>query len=174
MEVCKQNKEGEAENGKKEDELLKVLKQEALQLLKREKMETIIKVCVPSSYVYVEFPMKNNVFPTGTFDVGDPAVGGVPNRYLGTPLPMLKVVSVEAGMLALRRDATEVNHEDFNERIIQCKLLDSFLLSYDFSCISTTVADAIRLTTTAAVTAVRHITAAVSTVAAGHHRHIFY
>nr|GEW49450.1 hypothetical protein [Tanacetum cinerariifolium] len=40
MEVCKQNKEGEAENGKKEDELLKVLKQEALQLLKR---STIIK-----------------------------------------------------------------------------------------------------------------------------------
>nr|GEX46418.1 high mobility group B protein 6-like [Tanacetum cinerariifolium] len=35
IEVCKQNKEGEAENGKKEDELLKVLKQEALQLLKK-------------------------------------------------------------------------------------------------------------------------------------------
>uniref|UniRef100_A0A6N2LUC0 AAA ATPase AAA+ lid domain-containing protein n=1 Tax=Salix viminalis TaxID=40686 RepID=A0A6N2LUC0_SALVM len=31
----------------------------------------------------------------------------------------LKAVCVEAGMLALRRDATEVNHEDFNEGIIQ-------------------------------------------------------
>lgn len=50
MEVYKQNKEEEAENAKKEeDELLKVLKQEALQLLKKkEKTETIIKVCVPS------------------------------------------------------------------------------------------------------------------------------
>ncbi|GKB73536.1 suppressor of gamma response 1 [Tanacetum coccineum] len=33
----------------------------------------------------------NNVFPTGASDVGDPAVGGVLNRYLGTPLPMKKV-----------------------------------------------------------------------------------
>ncbi|AQK75889.1 26S protease regulatory subunit 6A homolog A [Zea mays] len=31
----------------------------------------------------------------------------------------LKAVCVEAGMLALRRDATEVTHEDFNEGIIQ-------------------------------------------------------
>jgi len=30
----------------------------------------------------------------------------------------LKAVCVEAGMLALRRDALEVNHEDFNEGII--------------------------------------------------------
>ena len=30
----------------------------------------------------------------------------------------LKAVCVEAGMLALRRDGTEVNHEDFNEGII--------------------------------------------------------
>jgi 26S proteasome regulatory subunit T5 len=31
----------------------------------------------------------------------------------------LKAVCVEAGMLALRRDALEVNHEDFNEGIVQ-------------------------------------------------------
>ena len=31
----------------------------------------------------------------------------------------LKAVCVEAGMLALRRDGTEINHEDFNEGIIQ-------------------------------------------------------
>lgn len=56
MEVYKQNKEEEAENVKKEeDELLKVLKQEALQLLKKkEKTETIIKVCVPS-FCWVSF-----------------------------------------------------------------------------------------------------------------------
>ena len=30
----------------------------------------------------------------------------------------LKAVCVEAGMLALRRDGTEVSHEDFNEGII--------------------------------------------------------
>ncbi|URE04541.1 26S protease regulatory subunit 6A [Musa troglodytarum] len=35
----------------------------------------------------------------------------------------LKAVCVEAGMLALRRDATEVTHEDFNEGIIQVKML---------------------------------------------------
>lgn len=45
MEVYKQNKEEEAENAKKEEEeVLKILKQEALQLLKKkEKTETIIK-----------------------------------------------------------------------------------------------------------------------------------
>lgn len=32
---------------------------------------------------------------------------------------MLKAVCVEAGILALRRDATEVTHEDFNEAIIE-------------------------------------------------------
>nr|GEY02303.1 26S proteasome regulatory subunit 6A homolog [Tanacetum cinerariifolium] len=82
----------------------------------------------------------NNVFPTGASEVGDPAVGGVPNRYLGTPLPMmwrnskcnffLKVVSVEAGMLALRCDATEVNHEDFNEGIIQGQAEKKASLNY--------------------------------------------
>ncbi|PWA95034.1 High mobility group (HMG) box domain-containing protein [Artemisia annua] len=57
MEVYKQNKEEEAENAKKEeDELLKVLKQEALQLLKKkEKTETIIKV----SYLYTSQDLKH-------------------------------------------------------------------------------------------------------------------
>ncbi|AQK75887.1 26S protease regulatory subunit 6A homolog A [Zea mays] len=36
----------------------------------------------------------------------------------------LKAVCVEAGMLALRRDATEVTHEDFNEGIIQVQGLE--------------------------------------------------
>nr|GEU64918.1 high mobility group B protein 6-like isoform X2 [Tanacetum cinerariifolium] len=60
MEIYKQNKEEEAENAKKEEEeLFKVLKQEALQLLKKkEKTETIIKVCVSNSDVIVQFPMK--------------------------------------------------------------------------------------------------------------------
>nr|GEX42974.1 hypothetical protein [Tanacetum cinerariifolium] len=39
---------------------------------------------------------------------------------------------------------------------------------------STDVADAIRLTTTVAVTVVRPITAVASTADVGHHRHIFY
>ena len=33
----------------------------------------------------------------------------------------LKAICVEAGMLALRRDATEVNHEDFVEGITQVR-----------------------------------------------------
>jgi 26S proteasome regulatory subunit T5 len=35
------------------------------------------------------------------------------------PAAQLKAVCVEAGMLALRRDATEVTHEDFVEGITQ-------------------------------------------------------
>ena len=31
----------------------------------------------------------------------------------------LKAVCVEAGMLALRRDGTIVNHEDFNEAVME-------------------------------------------------------
>ncbi|GJY77683.1 26S proteasome regulatory subunit 6A [Tanacetum coccineum] len=42
----------------------------------------------------------------------------------------LKAVSVEAGMLALRRDATEVNHEDFNEGIIQVQAEKKASLNY--------------------------------------------
>ncbi|CAL5219118.1 g892 [Coccomyxa viridis] len=42
----------------------------------------------------------------------------------------LKAVCVEAGMLALRRDATEVNHEDFNEGIIQVQAKKKANLSY--------------------------------------------
>ncbi len=34
---------------------------------------------------------------------------------------MLKAVAVEAGMIALRRNATEVNHEDFVEGINSVK-----------------------------------------------------
>ena len=39
-------------------------------------------------------------------------------------------VCVEAGMLALRRDATEVNHEDFNEGIIAVQAKKKAKLSY--------------------------------------------
>ncbi|KAI7746114.1 hypothetical protein M8C21_031835 [Ambrosia artemisiifolia] len=42
----------------------------------------------------------------------------------------LKAVCVEAGMLALRRDATEVNHEDFNEGIIQVQAKKKSSLNY--------------------------------------------
>uniref|UniRef100_A0A9I9CIQ8 AAA+ ATPase domain-containing protein n=1 Tax=Cucumis melo TaxID=3656 RepID=A0A9I9CIQ8_CUCME len=42
----------------------------------------------------------------------------------------LKAVCVEAGMLALRRDATEVNHEDFNEGIIQVQAKKKASLNY--------------------------------------------
>jgi 26S proteasome regulatory subunit T5 len=42
----------------------------------------------------------------------------------------LKAVCVEAGMLALRRDATEVNHEDFNEGIIQVQAKKKANLNY--------------------------------------------
>lgn len=60
MEIYKQNKENEAEIAKKEeDELLKVVKQEALQLLKKkEKTETIIKVCVPTFMLLQCYPLK--------------------------------------------------------------------------------------------------------------------
>jgi 26S proteasome regulatory subunit T5 len=42
----------------------------------------------------------------------------------------LKAVGVEAGMLALRRDATEVTHEDFNEGIIQVQAKKKSSLNY--------------------------------------------
>ncbi|KAM3379074.1 26S proteasome regulatory subunit 6A [Capsicum galapagoense] len=42
----------------------------------------------------------------------------------------LKAVCVEAGMLALRRDATEVIHEDFNEGIIQVQAKKKASLNY--------------------------------------------
>ncbi|CAN6445487.1 unnamed protein product [Victoria cruziana] len=42
----------------------------------------------------------------------------------------LKAVGVEAGMLALRRDATEVNHEDFNEGITQVQAKKKASLNY--------------------------------------------
>lgn len=42
----------------------------------------------------------------------------------------LKAVCVEAGMLALRRDAVEVNHEDFNEGIIAVQAKKKAKLSY--------------------------------------------
>lgn len=42
----------------------------------------------------------------------------------------LKAVCVEAGMLALCRDATEVNHEDFDEGIIQVQAKKKASLDY--------------------------------------------
>ncbi|AQL01693.1 26S protease regulatory subunit 6A homolog A [Zea mays] len=42
----------------------------------------------------------------------------------------LKAVCVEAGMLALRRDATEVTHEDFNEGIVQVQAKKKSSLNY--------------------------------------------
>jgi 26S proteasome regulatory subunit T5 len=37
---------------------------------------------------------------------------------------------VEAGMLALRRDATQVNHEDFNEAITEVQAKKKANLNY--------------------------------------------
>lgn len=42
----------------------------------------------------------------------------------------LKAVCVEAGMLALRRDATQVNHEDFNEAITEVQAKKKANLNY--------------------------------------------
>jgi len=42
----------------------------------------------------------------------------------------MKAVCVEAGMLALRRDGTEVNHEDFNEGIIAVQAKKKASLNY--------------------------------------------
>lgn len=39
-------------------------------------------------------------------------------------------VCVEAGMLALRRDATQVNHEDFNEAITEVQAKKKASLNY--------------------------------------------
>ena len=41
-----------------------------------------------------------------------------------------QAVCVEAGMLALRRDALEVNHEDFNEGIVQVQAKKKASLNY--------------------------------------------
>ena len=42
----------------------------------------------------------------------------------------LKAVCVEAGMLALRREGTEVNHEDFVEGITQVQAKKKASMSY--------------------------------------------
>ena len=42
----------------------------------------------------------------------------------------VQAVCVEAGMLALRRDALEVNHEDFNEGIVQVQAKKKASLNY--------------------------------------------
>ena len=42
----------------------------------------------------------------------------------------LKAVCVEAGMLALRRDGTEVSHEDFVEGIVQVQAKKKANLMY--------------------------------------------
>ena len=42
---------------------------------------------------------------------------------------MLQAVCVEAGMLALRRDAIEVNHEDFNEGIVAVQVCIMILVT---------------------------------------------
>ncbi len=42
----------------------------------------------------------------------------------------LQAVCVEAGMLALRRDAIEVNHEDFNEGVVQVQAKKKANLNY--------------------------------------------
>lgn len=42
----------------------------------------------------------------------------------------VQAVCVEAGMLALRRDALEVNHEDFNEGIIAVQAKKKANLNY--------------------------------------------
>lgn len=47
-----------------------------------------------------------------------------------TLLCTVQAVCVEAGMLALRRDATEVNHEDMNEGIIAVQAKKKANLNY--------------------------------------------
>jgi 26S proteasome regulatory subunit T5 len=42
----------------------------------------------------------------------------------------LKAVCVEAGMLALRRDGTIINHEDFNEAILEVQAKKKSTVNY--------------------------------------------
>ncbi|KAH1192160.1 26S proteasome regulatory subunit 6A A [Glycine max] len=76
---------------------------------------------------------------TNRADILDPALmrSGRLDRKIEFPHPseeararILQAVCVEAGMLALRRDATEVNHEDFNEGIIQVQAKKKASLNY--------------------------------------------
>merc|ERR1719410_1834305 len=66
---------------------------------------------------------KMNVHPDVNFD----ELGRSTDDFNGA---QLKAVCVEAGMLALRRDATEVNHEDFNEGVIQVRAKKKASLNY--------------------------------------------
>ena len=63
-----------------------------------ERWITIINVCL--FFLYIDVIFKELARSTEDFNGA-----------------MLKAVSVEAGMIALRRKATEVNHEDFVEGI---------------------------------------------------------
>ena len=47
-----------------------------------------------------------------------------------SPTPRAVQVCVEAGMLALRRDATLISHEDFNEAITEVQAKKKATLNY--------------------------------------------
>ena len=66
---------------------------------------------------------KMNVHPDVNFD----ELGRSTDDFNGA---QLKAVCVEAGILALRRDSTEVCHEDFNEGIIQVQARKKASLNY--------------------------------------------
>ncbi|CAL9110848.1 unnamed protein product [Musa textilis] len=66
---------------------------------------------------------KMNVHP----DVNFEELSRLTDGYDGA---QLKAVCVEAGMLVLRRDATEVTHEDFNEGILQVQAKKKAGLNY--------------------------------------------
>ncbi|CAL1407481.1 unnamed protein product [Linum trigynum] len=66
---------------------------------------------------------KMNVHP----DVNFEELGRSTDDFNGA---QLKAVCAEVGMLALRRDASEENHEDFNEGIIQVQAKKKASLHY--------------------------------------------
>jgi len=66
---------------------------------------------------------KMNVSP----DVNFEELARITNDFNGA---MLKAVCVEAGMLALRRDATEINHEDFTEGVAEVQAKKKVDLQY--------------------------------------------
>eukprot|EP01114_Cavostelium_apophysatum_P006896 TRINITY_DN1845_c0_g1_i2.p1 TRINITY_DN1845_c0_g1~~TRINITY_DN1845_c0_g1_i2.p1 ORF type:complete len:462 (+),score=154.35 TRINITY_DN1845_c0_g1_i2:78-1388(+) len=66
---------------------------------------------------------KMNVSPNVNFE----EIARITNDFNGA---QLKAVCVEAGMIALRRDATEINHEDFTEAVSEVQAKKKVNLQY--------------------------------------------
>jgi 26S proteasome regulatory subunit T5 len=68
-----------------------------------------------------------NIYVLLTSDVNYEEIARISNDFNGA---QLKAVCVEAGMLALRREGTEISHEDFTEAVAEVQAKKKVSLQY--------------------------------------------